>query len=926
MECYTEPHAAGGGGQPVSASAAAAYIEQANRAQFLLNHGHVAGAREVFQKLLVDRGEGPSYQRAVLLERMGFCYLIEGQPLMAAGLFQQATEAAEALELSDGVRSLQGVIQSELGEAFDAAGYPVEARRALETALEIAADLGDARAQGVDFDHLGLLALKEGNAEEARSHFEAALSIFHDLGQPAPKAVAQQHLASAFEAAGAWEEAETNYVGAAQGLKACGNISGCSQLYAQAAVMNANADRLDQAEALYRTAVDESRPDSQTVDLRRHIAGLSQLLQRKGGRLDEIRALIEEALAASETSLDADIWMLYGQLAGVIEQQAGQDTDQARRGLAEAEARQYRHVQQFAPRLMATLESVGEEASYGRAVVLERLARCCLLGGRPAPAVILLQQGLDGLDQLQSDESVQALQGVLRAGLGEAFGVAGFTDASFSNHEASLVVAETLGNLRGQLTALSELGGLAKASGQSEQAAARLRAALGIADKLGEPQIRATIVRQLESLPEAEQATDVEVEPETVTDEAPSRVSLREDATTQCAFGTDLLIDVHQSVTVAANAGAELPPLPGDARPMMVPRVRTALDGKGDLRFYIPAGEPALDQHQACIVMRNVVREVAVAGDLGPAWALIRLMDGMRSVETILARTEEESRAGVAQLLSVLAKAGAIDVSGRPTARFLHAATKKGFLAGGGLEGDKVIGLVTDGGYRTYDGAPRIEIERDVPDALSAFHALSRLRRSKRNYSGEPLQKEQLAALLETACGLTGTASWDGSEVSFRSYPSSGALYAVEIYPVALNIEGIDPAIYHYLANESALESVRPLDDPGEFVSACLPVEREMVGGAATVICLTGHFRRHETKYGEGGYRMMVAEAGHISQNLILAATALGLSARPFGGVFDTLINRQLGLDEDEEQFLLSVLVGHAAKEGNGPVTPDARS
>ncbi len=29
----------------------AAYIEQANRAQFLLNHGHVAGAREVFQKL-----------------------------------------------------------------------------------------------------------------------------------------------------------------------------------------------------------------------------------------------------------------------------------------------------------------------------------------------------------------------------------------------------------------------------------------------------------------------------------------------------------------------------------------------------------------------------------------------------------------------------------------------------------------------------------------------------------------------------------------------------------------------------------------------------------------------------------------------------------------------------------------------------------
>jgi SagB-type dehydrogenase family enzyme len=73
-----------------------------------------------------------------------------------------------------------------------------------------------------------------------------------------------------------------------------------------------------------------------------------------------------------------------------------------------------------------------------------------------------------------------------------------------------------------------------------------------------------------------------------------------------------------------------------------------------------------------------------------------------------------------------------------------------------------------------------------------------------------------------------------------------------------------------------------------------------------------GCFARHERKYGPGGYRMLVAEAGHISQNLILAATALGLSARPFGGVFDDLLNRDLGLDADEEQFLLAVVVGRA--------------
>ena len=61
---------------------------------------------------------------------------------------------------------------------------------------------------------------------------------------------------------------------------------------------------------------------------------------------------------------------------------------------------------------------------------------------------------------------------------------------------------------------------------------------------------------------------------------------------------------------------------------------------------------------------------------------------------------------------------------------------------------------------------------------------------------------------------------------------------------------------------------------------------------------------------------MLVAEAGHISQNLILAATALGLNARPFGGVFDDLLNQDLGLDRNEAQFLLAVVVGPKQEEG----------
>jgi SagB-type dehydrogenase family enzyme len=270
------------------------------------------------------------------------------------------------------------------------------------------------------------------------------------------------------------------------------------------------------------------------------------------------------------------------------------------------------------------------------------------------------------------------------------------------------------------------------------------------------------------------------------------------------------------------------------------------------------------------------------------------------------------------RLLSTLAATGLVDVSGRPMGRFLHRATKKGVLPAGGLESEGVLRLATDGDYREHPEAPRIELDASVPDRLRAFHALTRSRRSSRDYRGLALRRHEFDALLHTACGVTGTMPWGERTVKLRAYPSSGALYAVEVYPVVLRVEGLEPAVYHYRSMEHVLEVVGSSLDPAIVVASALPMEREMVAGAAAMFCLVGSFRRHERKYGEGGYRMLVAEAGHISQNLVLAATALGLSARPFGGVFDDVLNHELGLDGEDEQFLLSVIVGHAGGTRTG--------
>jgi SagB-type dehydrogenase family enzyme len=301
---------------------------------------------------------------------------------------------------------------------------------------------------------------------------------------------------------------------------------------------------------------------------------------------------------------------------------------------------------------------------------------------------------------------------------------------------------------------------------------------------------------------------------------------------------------------------------------------------------------------------------VQVLEDAGVVWRVIRGSDGSRTLADALAGFTAAERAVAVRLLGALAATGIVDVSGRPLGRFLHLATKKGVLPSGGLEGEAVLRLATDGNYRAYPDVPRMAVRSDVPERLRAFHTLTRSRRSTRDYREASVPRADFEALLHTACGVTGSLEAAGRHMHLRAYPSSGALYAVEIYPVAFRVEGLEPAVFHYRALENVLEVVRPGINPSVIVRAALPIEREMVAGAAALVCLTGCFPRHERKYGEGGYRMLVAEAGHISQNLILAATALGLSARPFGGVFDDLVNHDLGIDGIDEQFLLAVLVG----------------
>ena len=82
---------------------------------------------------------------------------------------------------------------------------------------------------------------------------------------------------------------------------------------------------------------------------------------------------------------------------------------------------------------------------------------------------------------------------------------------------------------------------------------------------------------------------------------------------------------------------------------------------------------------------------------------------------------------------------------------------------------------------------------------------------------------------------------------------------------------------------------------------------------AGLVFIWSAILRRNMSKYGHRGLRYIFMDAGHICQNLLLAAEALGLGACPVAAFYDDELNTLLGLDGAEESVIYMAAVG--AKE-----------
>ena len=103
------------------------------------------------------------------------------------------------------------------------------------------------------------------------------------------------------------------------------------------------------------------------------------------------------------------------------------------------------------------------------------------------------------------------------------------------------------------------------------------------------------------------------------------------------------------------------------------------------------------------------------------------------------------------------------------------------------------------------------------PAPLPPWHptgmpAVEAVRASASPEGDAALGVEALSHLLFHCAGISRTFRSDYGEFHFRTYACAGALYPVEVYVVAGEVEGLDPGLYHYAPLEHGLSSLRSGD------------------------------------------------------------------------------------------------------------------
>lgn len=225
---------------------------------------------------------------------------------------------------------------------------------------------------------------------------------------------------------------------------------------------------------------------------------------------------------------------------------------------------------------------------------------------------------------------------------------------------------------------------------------------------------------------------------------------------------------------------------------------------------------------------------------------------------------------------------------------------------------------------------PKRRIQLATSKYLSPLIEVLQDRRTTRLFNTEePLELDALSVVLRYSFGCHGIAHLAKDVIALKkTSPSGGAMHPVEVYPLVVKVQGLEPGIYHYHVGEHALEPMQPCSEAEARAWAGVFTAGQGYYTTANVLFLySARFERSYWKYRRNprAYKVSLIDLGHLSQTLYLMCAELGLGAFFTAACNEVDIEKALGIDGIREGVLAVGGMGVPAEDADAmglKVTP----
>lgn len=194
------------------------------------------------------------------------------------------------------------------------------------------------------------------------------------------------------------------------------------------------------------------------------------------------------------------------------------------------------------------------------------------------------------------------------------------------------------------------------------------------------------------------------------------------------------------------------------------------------------------------------------------------------------------------------------------------------------------------------------------------FTQVLEARESIRQYGETPITTQQLGEFFYRCARVKHRYQADYTEIAHRPYPSGGAIYELELYPVVNSCEGIPSGLYYY---EPLAHQLCRISDRTETVEALLNDAWHSMGQQGmpqVLIVIAARFQRLAWKYESMAYALMLKHVGVLYQTMYLVATAMKLAPCGLGGGNSDLFARAAGCDYYTETSVGEFALGSQPK------------